>query len=69
MGGLHYAAMGGHSECFHCLLQHKADPSLRTQAGGNALDVARKYGNPRAISKAGKHDAWGTSFSCSLQVI
>ena len=53
MSGVHHAAVGGHSECFHCLLQHKVDPSLRSNAGENALDVARKHGKPKAISRAG----------------
>lgn len=52
--GLHHAAMGGHSECFSCLLQHGADPTVRSVSGQNALDVARKHGKPKAISRAGR---------------
>ena len=53
LSGLHHAAIGGHSKCFSCLLQHGADPTLCTMSGDNALDVARKHGKPRAISRAG----------------
>lgn len=51
--GLHHAAIGGHSECFYCLLQHEANPSQCSMSGDNALDMARKHGKPKAISKAG----------------
>ena len=54
MTGLHHAAGGGHPECFHCLLEHGADPSVCTLNGDNALDIARKRGKPRIISKASK---------------
>jgi ankyrin repeat protein len=50
--GLHHAAGGGHPECFHCLLEHGADPSVCSLGGDNALDIARKRGKPRIISKA-----------------
>ena len=52
--GLHHAAGGGHPECFHCLLEHGAEPSVCTLGGDNALDIARKRGKPRIISKASK---------------
>ena len=52
--GLHHAAGGGHPECFHCLLEHGAEPALCTVKGENALDVARRRGKPRVISKASK---------------
>lgn len=53
--GLHHAATGGHAECFHCLLQHGAEPSITSINGDNALDVARKCGKPRIIGKASKY--------------
>ena len=53
--GLHHAATGGHAECFHCLLQHGAEPSITSLNGDNALDVARKCGKPRIIGKASKY--------------
>ena len=50
---LHYAAAGGHAECFHCLLQHGASLGVCNHSGENALDIARKHGKPRVIGKAG----------------
>ena len=52
---LHLAAAGGHAECFYCLLQHKGNPTISNNNGENPLDVARKHGKPRAISKAGSY--------------
>ena len=49
---LHCAAAGGYAECFYCLLHHEASLGIRTLRGENALDMARKNGNSKAIGKA-----------------
>ena len=63
--GLHHAAGGGHPECFHCLLEHGAEPSICTLGGDNALDIARKRGKPRIISKASKRSNREATYTCT----
>ena len=64
--GLHYAAAGGHSEVYYCLLQHGADSELCNNSGDNPLDIARKHGKRQAISKAGELINMIRSRWCSL---
>ena len=52
--GLHFAATGGHSEAYYCLLQHGANSGIHNKEGNNPLDVARRHGKPQAIGKASK---------------
>lgn len=49
---LHYAAAGGYADCFYCLLHHEASLGICNLKGENALDMARKNGNSKAIGKA-----------------
>lgn len=51
---LHYAAMHNHPELVRRLIQHKADPTLRTTAGLLASDVATTRDVIRAIKLAGR---------------
>lgn len=51
---LHYAAMHNHPELVRRLIQHKADPTLRTTAGLLASDVATTRDVIRAIKRAGR---------------
>lgn len=53
-------------QCFECLLEHGADISLKSNAGENPLDVARKHGKPHAISKAGKYTILWTQPECKV---
>jgi len=51
--GLHHAAAAGRAKCYHCLLQHGANRTLRNLSGDTSMEVARLNGKPVAISKAG----------------
>lgn len=51
---LHYAAMHNHPELVRRLIQHKADPTLRTNGGLLASDVATTRDVIRAIKRAGR---------------
>lgn len=51
---LHYAAMHDHPELVRRLIQHKADPTFKTQQGLLASDVAITWDVVRAIKRAGK---------------
>ena len=52
--GLHHAASSGHTKCYHCLLQHGADQTLRNISGDTPTEVARLHGKPLAIGRAGE---------------
>ncbi|KAF3766034.1 hypothetical protein M406DRAFT_329877 [Cryphonectria parasitica EP155] len=51
---LHYAALYDHPELVRRLIQHKADPTLKTVQGQLASDVARTRDVIRAIKRAGR---------------
>lgn len=51
---LHYAAMHDHPELVRRLIQHKADPTLKTRQGLLASDVAITWDVVRAIRRAGR---------------
>lgn len=51
---LHYAAMHDHPELVRRLIQHRADPTLRTRQGLLASDVATTRDVIRAIKRAGR---------------
>lgn len=51
---LHYAALYNHPELVRRLIQHKANPTLRTEQGLSAADVARTRDVIRAIRRAGR---------------
>ena len=44
-------------ECFSCLLKHGATLEAMNLQQHTPLDVARKFGNPKAISKAGMDES------------
>lgn len=51
---LHYAAMHDHPELVRRLIQHRADPTLKTRQGLLASDVATTRDVIRAIKRAGR---------------
>lgn len=51
---LHYAAMHNHPELVRRLLQHKADPTLKTRNGLLASDIATTRDVIRVIKRAGR---------------
>ncbi|KAK7746927.1 SPT3 Dosage dependent suppressor of Ty-induced promoter mutations-like protein [Cytospora paraplurivora] len=51
---LHYAAMHNHPELVRRLIQHKADPTLKTRNGLLASDVATTRDVIRVIKRAGR---------------
>jgi FOG: Ankyrin repeat len=46
---LYLAAQNGHSQCLHTLLEHQANPNLKSKAGWSALHIAAQNGHADCV--------------------
>ena len=60
----HYAAYGGHGDCFNCIVHHGINLLIQNKRGDTPMDAAKKAGCPNLMTKAGEFLSTHSSWSC-----